>query len=65
MTSKKGENFKKGLIKEARSNKRAPVWVYLKTHVREYITSARKRHWRATNSKKGKRVRKKLGGVKA
>ncbi len=65
MTSKKGQEFKRGLAKEYRSNQRAPVWVYLKTQVRDYITGSRKKHWRARNSKKGKRVRKRLEANKA
>jgi len=62
MTSKKGQRFKQGLIKEAEQNKNAPVWVYLKTGDRDKIMGG-KTNWRAPNSKKGKRVRDKLTKV--
>ena len=59
MAKAKEEERKRHLTHELRVNKRAPVWVYLKTKTREIIRR-RRRHWRAPSSKVGKRSKRKM-----
>jgi ribosomal protein L39E len=57
MGSKKSQKKKAHLVHEYRTNKRAPVWTYLKTKNRDLIRG-RKRHWRTT--KIGHRIKRKM-----
>jgi len=45
MARQKEKKFKEHLTRETTRNKKAPVWVYLKTKSREFMRS-RKRGWR-------------------
>ncbi len=45
MARHKGKKFKEHLVREKMKNKKAPVWVYLKTKNRD-IRRSRSRNWR-------------------
>jgi ribosomal protein L39E len=45
MAKNKQKKFKDKLVKEKNKNKRAPIWVTLRTKSREFVRS-RRRNWR-------------------
>jgi ribosomal protein L39E len=58
MARNKDAKRKGRLVKRAKANRRAPVWVTLKTKSRDFIRR-RTRHWRTSNlGKELKRIEK-------
>lgn len=62
MARNKEKKKKESLVHEKKVNKRAPVWVYLRTKNRGLIRG-RTRHWRS--GKLGKKIRKREKKEKA
>lgn len=58
MARNKDKTKKEQLVHEKNVNKKAPVWIYLKTKDRDLIRG-RKRHWRSA-PKVGKKNKKKV-----